>query len=310
VQEDCTLLNQNEIRESITKRIVEALKQGKIPWRKPWSEVPDPVRLPTNYSSKRAYSGINVPLLWLTQNEKGYPISYWASFQQWKASGASVKKGEKATQIVFYRQAKKNVEQEDGTNKLETFPVMRTWSVFNVSQVSGPVAEQFKAKPQNDGVQTFEDADRTEFDALVAATQADIRFGHSKAAYYRLPHDFIVMPNEKFFGAGNFGDFAGTLLHELAHWTEHRLGWEGDYASGELRAEATSSFVTNSLGLPGSSDHSNTIAYVQSWIQALENDPKHIFKASAAASKAADFLLGFVRPVEGAIEEEEAAAMA
>ena len=83
---------QTEIRSSITQRIVAALRSGKIPWRKPWSEVPDPVRLPTNFSSKRAYSGINVPLLWLTQHEKGYPISYWASFQQWKASGASVRK--------------------------------------------------------------------------------------------------------------------------------------------------------------------------------------------------------------------------
>ena len=83
---------QTDIRSSITNRIVAALKAGKIPWRKPWSEVPDPVRLPTNFTTKRAYSGINVPLLWLTQHEKGYPISYWASFQQWKASGASVRK--------------------------------------------------------------------------------------------------------------------------------------------------------------------------------------------------------------------------
>lgn len=299
---------QTDIRSSITNRIVEALKQGKIPWRKPWSEVPDPVRLPTNFSSKRAYSGINVPLLWLTQHEKGYPISYWASFQQWKSVGASVKKGEKATGIVFYRQVKKNVEQEDGTKKVETFPVMRTWSVFNVSQVEGPVADQFKAKPQQDGVQVFEDVDRTEFDALVEKTGADIRYGHTKAAYYRLPHDYIVMPDQKMFG--NFGDFAGTLLHELAHWTEHRLGWQKDYASGELRAEIASAFLESHLGLPGCMDHSNTIAYVQSWIQALENDPKHIFMASAAASKAADYLLRFIRPVEGAIEEEEAAATA
>ena len=188
---------QTEIRSSITTRIVEALKVGKIPWRKPWSEVPDPVRLPTNFSSKRAYSGINVPLLWLTQNEKGYPISYWGSYQQWASVGGQVRKGEKSTQIVFYRQVKKKVLDESGEERVDSFPVLKTWSVFNASQISGEVANQFKAKPQDDGVLVFEDADRTEFDALVSASGADIEYGHTNAAYYRLPHDYIVMPDQK-----------------------------------------------------------------------------------------------------------------
>lgn len=299
---------QADIRTSITNRIIDGLKSGVIPWRRPFAQSDNPVRLPTNYQSKKAYGGINIPILFLTEHEKGFPVSYWASFAQWKSVGANVKKGEKATQIVFYKQVKKRVRDESGEERVETFPLLKTWSVFNVAQVSGEVTEQFKAKPQHDGVLTFEDADRTEFDALVAATKADIRFGYDRAAYYRLPHDYIVLPDQKMFG--NFGDFAGTLLHELAHWTEHRLGWQGDYASGELRAEIASAFLESHLGLPGCTDHSNTIAYVQSWIQALENDPKHIFKASAAASKAADYLLGFVRPVEGAVEEEEEAALA
>lgn len=299
------MLNQNEIRESITSRIVEALKQGKIPWRKPWTEVPNPAKLPTNYVSKRAYSGINVPLLWLTEHERGYPVSYWASFQQWRSMGASVKKGEKATGIVFYRQVKKTVERENGEKKVETFPLLRTWSVFNVSQVEGEVTEQFKAKP-NEGIETFPAFDRTEFDRLVAAIGADIRYGHSKPAYYRPPHNYITIPNENQFVS--FPAFAETLLHELSHMSEHPIGWTGTYAEGELRAEMASCFLMAALGIPGG-DLTNHAAYVQSWLQALENDPKHIFRASSAASKAADYLLGFVRPKEGAAEAEEEAVI-
>lgn len=295
------MLSQNEIRESITNRIVAALKQGKIPFRKPWTEVPNPARLPTNFVTKRAYTGINVPLLWLTEHEQGYPVSYWASFQQWRSMGANVKKGEKATGIVFYRQVRKTVEQENGEQKVETFPLLRTWSVFNVSQVHGEVAEQFKAKP-NGGIETFPAVDRTEFDHLVAAVGADIRYGYSQAAYYRPPNDYITMPDEKQFVS--FPAFAETLLHELSHMSEHLLGWTGTYAEGELRAEMASCFLMAALGIPGG-DLTNHAAYVQSWLQALENDPKHIFKASSAASKAADYLLSFIRPVEGAIEEEE-----
>lgn len=305
------MLNQNDIRQSITNRIVEALKQGKIPWRRPWTEVPNPAKLPTNFVSKRAYSGINVPLLWLTEHERGYPVSYWASFQQWKALGASVNKGEKATQIVFYKQVRKTVEQENGEKKVETFPLLRTWSVFNIAQIEGPVTEQFKAKPPTEGIETFPAVDRTEFDRLVASVGASIRFGFDRAAYVRPPADYIVMPNEDQFVS--FPAFAETLLHEMAHYSEgseaeERTGWTGTYAEGELRAEMASCFLMAALGIPGG-DLTNHAAYVQSWLQALENDPKHIFKASTAASKAADYLLGFVRPQEGAVEEEEAAAV-
>lgn len=303
------MLNQNEIRERITNRIVESLKQGKIPWRRPWTEVPNPAKLPTNYVSKRAYSGINVPLLWLTEHERDYPVSYWASFQQWRSMGASVKKGEKATGIVFYRQVKKTVERENGETKVESFPLMRTWSVFNIAQVEGEVVEQFKPKPQSDGIETFEGVDRTEFDRLITSVGADIRYGSGlRAAYYRPPHDYITMPEERQFVS--FPAFAETLLHELSHMSEgeKRTGWTGTYAEGELRAEMASCFLMAALGIPGG-DLTNHAAYVQSWLQALENDPRHIFKASSAASKAADYLLGFVRPNEGAVEAEEDAAV-
>lgn len=302
--------SQNEIRQSITDRIVEALKQGKIiPWRRPFTEVPDPVRLPTNYSSNRAYSGINILALWLSQQERGFPISYWASFQQWKALGAVVKKGEKATQIVFYRQVRKTVEQENGEKRVEAFPLMRTWSVFNIAQVEGEVAEKFKPKLHNEGVETFPAVDRTGFDRLIAAIGADIRYGSGlQAAYYRPPHDFITIPDENQFVS--FSAFAETLLHECAHYSEAegRCSWSGTYAEGELRAEMASCFLMAALGIPGG-DLTNHAAYVQSWLQALENDPRHIFKASSAASKAADYLLGFVRPKEGAAEVEDDVAV-
>jgi antirestriction protein ArdC len=108
----------------------------------------------------------------------------------------------------------------------------------------------------------------------------------------------------------SFPAFAETLLHEMAHHseTEGRCGWTGTYAEGELRAEMASCFLMAALGIPGG-DLTNHAAYVQSWLQALENDPRHIFKAAAAASKASDYLLGFVRPKEGAAELEEEAAV-
>jgi len=109
--------SQTEIRQSITGKIIESLKKGKIPWRKPWTGVEGP-RTPTNFLTKRRYSGINIPILWLQGQEKSYDVDFWATFQQWKTAGASVKKGEKATQVVFFKPIKRTVTKADGTEAL------------------------------------------------------------------------------------------------------------------------------------------------------------------------------------------------
>lgn len=292
--------SQTEIRQGITNKIVESLKQGKVPWRKPWTGVEGP-RTPTNFVTKRRYSGINVPILWLQGQEKGYDVDFWATFQQWKTAGASVKKGEKATQIVFFKPIKRTVQDANGNEKLESFPLLRTFSVFNISQVSGAVVEPYLDRSAPGPALVHEQ--REEFDRVVAATGADIRYGGSKAAYYRLPADHIQMPHEDRFES--FPAFAETLAHELSHWSEHRLNWTGSYAEGELRAEMAAVFTVAALNIPESNNLENHAAYVGSWLQALENDHKFLFRAAAAASKSADYILGFSRPQESVDSETE-----
>lgn len=75
----------------------------------------------------------------------------------------------------------------------------------------------------------------------------------------------------------------------------------------ELVAEIGSSFVAMELGLPNAQNMTNHAAYVQSWLQAMENDPKFIFDAASQASKATDFLLSFSRTVKTAEESSVAA---
>ena len=299
---------QNEIRADLTQRIVAALKQGVIPWRKPWRSIPDPVRLPTNFVTKKAYQGFNILNLQLAAQLAGYPAGLWASYNQFRSAGAQVRKGEKATQIILFKPVTKVEEGKGGeADKTKTFPILKTWSVFNIAQADGEIAEKYQVTTAPTGTR-FEDVDRAEFDRAVAATNADIRFGGNKAAYHRPPGDFIIVPHEEQFH--DFPAYAETLLHECCHWTEWRTGWSGSYAEGELRAEIGACFLATALGVPNSDDLANHTAYIQSWLQALENDPKFIFRASAAASKATDFILGFSRLKEevGAEEQIETAA--
>lgn len=294
-----------EIRQSITDRLLSALKTGtNIPWRRPWRTLGP--RLPTNHVTSRPYGGINILTLWLAAQEKNYPVDLWASFNQWKSIGTSVKKGAKSERIVFYSPIKKRVKDENGIEKVETFPLLKTWSVFNIAQVEGEAVEKFHEQP---AAVKFADPDRDEFDRAVAATGAEIRFGGERAFYKRLPDDFVQMPYEDRFD--NFAAYAETLLHEIGgHWSEHRLGWSGSYAEGELRAEITACFLAAALGIPDSGNLTNHAKYLESWLQALGNDPKFIFRASSAASKAAEFFLSVTRPADVSGVEEEAEAVA
>ena len=58
------------------------------------------------------------------------------------------------------------------------------------------------------------------------------------------------------------------------------------------------------LGVPASDDLTNHVAYLKSWLQAMRNDPRFIFVASAQASKAADFILSFSRKSEDVPEPD------
>jgi antirestriction protein ArdC len=291
--------SQSEIQQQITARILEGLKSGVVPWRKTWR--PDKNSgSPANAISRRCYSGINPILLDLVGMSRGYTSRFWATYQQWASIGAQVKKrpteverGQWGTQIVFYKQIKKT-KIENGEEKTDTFPVLRTFMVFNCDQVEG--ADHLRAS-----IDQSQDPIHPDYAAAreaIAATGADIRFGGDRAFYIRpsgeFPHhhdgDYICMPHASQFFAPN--EFISTSFHELVHWSEVRLGWNGSYAMGELIAEIGACYAAAQLGVPCSDRLDNHTAYLASWLKDLENDPKAILKAASQASKATQFILG------------------
>ena len=134
---------QNELRREIADRLVSALKAGAAPWRRPWRNDFTNSGSPANAVSGKAYRGINVLLLGLT----GYESRWWATYAQIQTLGGRVKKGERATRIVYWRQVERVTAIRDGHELVETFPLLRTYCVFNVEQCEGDGIEQFLARP-------------------------------------------------------------------------------------------------------------------------------------------------------------------
>lgn len=305
------MASQSEIRESITNQIVEALKSGGLPpWRRPWG-VSGNSGFPTNAVSGRRYSGVNVLLLQMASMRHQHRSKFWGTFNQWTAMNGRIKKrpdnvlpGQWGCQIVFFKPITKTVfDRNTGEEREESFPLLRTYTCFNIDQVEGDHLDHLRAKDEEPTSSEF--LDFSPADEALKATGADIRFGGDRA-FYEPIGDFIQMPPKHRFNPAH--EFYGTACHEAMHWTGHvsrlnrlksgtRFG-DQNYAFEELVAEIGAAFLLAELGVPQSGDPSNHNSYVASWLKSLQNDSRYIFRAATAASKAADYVLSFSRQPE------------
>jgi antirestriction protein ArdC len=296
-----------DLYQAVTDRIVAALEAGTKPWRKRWSAVGGADGLQLRATGQE-YRGINQLLLTLTASMEGYSSPYWLTFKQALELGGNVRKGERSTEIVFYK--KLTVEDRDAPEgeeeRKKQIPMLRSYRVFNAEQCEG-LPERFTAKP------TAEPVDGKARDAAAEAALrscgATIREGGNRAFFAPGP-DLVQLP--PFHAFESVGAYLATLAHELTHWTGHssrldrlKLAPFGspDYAREELVAEIGAAFICARLGIAGEhiDDHAS---YLASWLKVLRTDKRAIFKAAAFAQAAADLVLAKSGTGTTAIEGE------
>ena len=257
-------------------------------WTPPWHGA-DP--MPRNARTGRRYRGINVLALWCTAQAQGYADARWATYRQWAALGAQVRKAERGTLVVFYKELPRGADTGDAEASESAPFVARAAYVFNAAQIDA-------AKPPPSAVPPS-DATRPEpltaFDAFVTGTGATIRYGGTRACYVPAS-DKIHLPLRTTFHTST--GYMGTLAHELVHWTgaPHRLArdltglfgaWA--YAAEELVAELGAAFVLADLDI-ARTPHPDHAAYCASWAPLLRADPRALSHAATQASRAADYL--------------------
>lgn len=275
----------------ITQEIIARLETGVRPWIKPWRGVP--VSRPLRACGV-PYRGMNVFWLWMIADMSGYASPFWMTYNQAKALGGQVRKGETSTIAIFYKSYTKEVEAIDtGEKRDEARRVLKAYPVFNADQVDG-LPERYHPAA---GLELVEPAGRlAELDAFFAAIPAELRH-HGDEAYYEPAPDRVTMPPIHLFGS--FDHYYATLAHELSHWTGHpsRLGRElknrfgtSAYAAEELVAELASAMLGAELGLPVAHLDSHA-SYIDRWLQLLKDDDRAILTAAAKAEEAASLLL-------------------
>ena len=287
----------DRVTAMILKQIEANPGDAVMPWHRPAGSA---LHIPRNATTDNTYRGINILMLWIAADMNRYPTGLWASYKQWTGIGAQVRKGEKAAQVLFYRQFDVEPAAEDDDGKRR---VLRTSSVFNAAQVDGfatPSAEQSDLGPVRRTV---------EFERFIAATGARINHGGHRA-FYSLTTDEITMPEERSFTGTPTMDrdlgYMSVLAHELGHWSGakprldrqlgNRFGTHA-HAAEEIIAEMTAAFVCAELGL-ASEPRADHAQYISHYLTLLRDDSRAIFTAAAAASKAAAYLFSFSKSVD------------
>jgi antirestriction protein ArdC len=301
------------IYQIVTERIIASLRTGIIPWEKPW-QAPhfSGSPFPRNFLTGKPYRGVNVFLLWASP----YSYPFWLTFKQAKELKGSVRKGEKGTQIVFYkklRDPRKNANAIDEQKEQAPF-VLCYYTVFNVEQCDGLTVPEIEKPTAKSEVETDQNCESivtgwANRPALHLTRETERR------AYYRPDTDSVHMPaRSRFVDAPHY---YSTLFHELVHSTGHgsRLNRAfgahfGDelYSKEELIAEMGAAYLCTIAGIANEYTDRNTTAYIQSWITRLEEDNRLIVQAAANAQKAVDLIAGLT--FEDAITEETGDAVA
>ena len=283
-----------DIYQRITDQIAAAIEAGANKWQMPWHPSPNgaaPV-LPVNATTGKPYRGVNTIVLWAAAQAEGYPSAVWATYKQWTELGAQVRKGERASPVVFWKISDKD-EQEDAEDGAEdgrrSRVFARGYSVFNAAQVDGYAAPALPVLPEAERIGHAE--------AFFAAIGVDVRHGGNRACYVPSLDQVRMPPFEAFRDPVAY---YATLAHEATHWTGHasrcardlrgRFGEEA-YAAEEMIAELGAAFVCADLALAPEPrpDHA---AYVASWLKVLRGDKRAIFTAAAKAQQAADWMHG------------------
>ncbi len=280
-----------DIYQAVTDRILEALEQGTVPWRNPISRGGGD-QWPKNLASGKKYRGVNVFLLAMTAWAEGYDSSYWLTYKQAAGKGGQVRKGEKASMVVFWKQYETT---DKDTGLPTTIPVLRYYNVFNAVQCDGLTPPD--APPETAPFEPLAEAEK------ISAGYVDgprVEHGGSRA-FYRPAHDLVRLPEPGRFLTREF--YYATQYHELAHSTGHskRLNrgldtelapfGSADYSKEELVAEMASAFLCAAAGIsPPTIDQA--AAYIDGWRKKLKDDKRLVIAAAGAGQRAADWILG------------------
>jgi len=260
---------------------VQSMCYGKdYKWNRTWSHG---TSIPLTVDGKY-YSGINILTLWFRRKLK----PTWIGRSKINELKGWIKIGSKASWVLVPL-----IKESKDTGEKELMGY-RPRPVFNVEDITGLPEDYYKQ-----GMIEFKNSDEVIEDAEIFFGNVLYDYAHLEkgSPSYRPDEDKIYMPSfAEFKDAENYYQ---VLSHELVHWTGHKSRLNRietcnksrkEYAYEELVAEIGSAYILSHLGIRDYVSD-NSLAYVSSWLNALQNDKKFVIDACKDAYKALQFTI-------------------
>ena len=225
-------------------------------------------------------------------SDTDFSSPYWLTFKQAQDLKGRVKKGEKGTQVIFWKVFEQEETEEKNGKKIF---MLRYYTVFNLEQCEGIEAS-------NDEAAQINPIDTCEAIVKGYATMPALKTNQQDKAFYNPKDDYISLQNKATFRSAEA--YYSTLFHEIVHSTGHETRLNrfdsktsnspfasDEYSKEELIAELGNAYLCAEAGIDNT-ELENNAAYIQSWLEALRNDKKLLFSASSQAIKATEYILG------------------
>lgn len=283
-----------EQRRAVVEKVISDMRRDGLRWSEPYL----PSLTPHNPVTGTVYHGGNRLHLGFVGMARGFTDNRWCTFNQVQDAGWRLRKGAKSALIERWKSFAKSEESEETGEREVTGHYLRLvgyWNVFNGSEIEGIPPEP---RPQHVSDRTAAIADD-----IILSSRCPIveSMRYQGSAGYAPGSDRILIAPRGTFRSDE--SFTRTLLHEMTHSTGHpsALNRTGDtrfgspeYAKEELVAELGSLFMSADLGIQSADMegefYERHVAYLKSWIGALEDDPDYLFKSASLADRASAYL--------------------
>jgi antirestriction protein ArdC len=168
---------------------------------------------PRQIVSGRLFAGVNPILLQIAAARMNSSSLWWATKIQWELCGHMVIVGpEDGVQLPGKEDEVFNLVQTDGRYQPPTLTYRSPGSVF---------------------------------DTLIREAGIRVEYGIDATCHYERDNDLIRIPYPFMFIDG----FFHALSHEIFHFTERRMDWNGTVAGDELRADIGAGYICAAIGV-------------------------------------------------------------
>jgi antirestriction protein ArdC len=286
----------------LQNEIVDGLKKDGLKYFKSFSGY----GYPKNALTLKEYSGINFWGLNIQKRALDFKSNLWATKKAWLGVGATILEGqEKSGRAIFYYSTfKKDVKKNEKIDE-KTFAFLKVSYVYNLAQVDlkNSTYRAPSEMPESKVV------DNKEIENFITSIEG-LHLSHSNdgKCFYNITADKVVMSDKKTFkdtpDNSATGNYYSVLFHELIHWSgaKNRLARfeknkkrfkdnaQLEYAHEELIAEIGAVLLSQRFNIQQTINNNN-LAYLKSWISALQNDNKFLISALSQSYRASEFLL-------------------